>query len=679
MTPHQSRQPVTGRPSQRRPAGWRHAGTLLGIFAVALGVRAVVLLQLRASPFFPFYIGDAKGYHEWAQRIASGDWVGQEVFYQAPLYPYFLGVLYALGTDDLLFVRVCQAIIGSLGCVLIADTARRLFSPKAGVVAGLMMALYAPAIFFDGLIQKSVLDLFFLALALRLIVGAEQGERKAPWFGAGMAIGALVLCRENALVFVAAVLLWLVASARRRGRRQLAFAVLFVAGLAAVLSPVALRNRLVGGGFYLTTSQFGPNFYIGNNEDADGTYRPLRPGRGNVKYERRDATELAEKALGRALSPAEVSRYWTGQALAYITEHPADWLALMLTKWGLVWNAIELEDSEDLYTYAEWSPPLRWLTWSWHFGMLAPLAAWGVVVTWRDRRRLWLLYGMAGAYAAGVAAFYVFGRYRYPLVPFLVLFAAGGLAGTIPFLRSAPRGAVGVAAGAAVAVAAFSNWPTPFEEGLGAATRYSIANHLRRAGRVDEAERYYRETLEITPNMAPAHTNLGDLLRASGRVDEAIDHYEAVLRIQRRRGNPVDASVHYDLGLAYLERRQVQRAREQLAIAMAKRPGWAGPVNASAWLLATDPDPAVRRPEEAVRLAELANRLTQGRNASVLDTLAAAYAAAGRFAEAQHTARRALEQVDPSQDAALHERLEERLTRYQRSQPFVQPEPGAAP
>jgi tetratricopeptide (TPR) repeat protein len=679
MTPQQSSQPAGGPMPHSRPAPSGHAGMVLGIFAVSLVARGVVLLQLRASPFFPFYIGDAKGYHEWARRIATGDWVGQEVFYQAPLYPYFLGALYALGSDDLLFVRACQAVIGSLGCVLIADTARRLFSLKAGLLAGLMMALYPPAIFFDGLIQKSVLDLFFLALALWLIVGAIRQERKTPWFLAGLAIGALVLCRENALVFVFAILLWLVFTSRRRARRHLAFAVLFVAGLAAVLAPVALRNRLVGGGFYLTTSQFGPNFYIGNNEAADGTYSPLRPGRGNVKYERKDATELAQEALGRELSPSEVSRYWTGRALAYIQKHPSDWLALMLTKWWLVWNAIELEDSEDLYTYAGWSPPLWLLTRGWHFGILAPLAAWGLVVTWRDRRRLWLLYGMATAYAVGVAAFYVFGRYRYPLVPFLVLFAAGGLAGTVPFLRSARRRTVGAAVGVAVAMAVFSNWPTPFEKNLGAATRYSVANHLHRADRVDEAERFYREALEINPNLAPAHTNLAEILRSSGRIDEAIDHYRATLRIQQSQGNPVDASVHYDLGLAYLDRRQAQRAREQLAIAMAKNPSWPGPVNASAWLLATDPDPSVRRPEEAVRLAELANRLSGEQSPSVLDTLAAAYAAAGRFAEAQQTARRALALVDASGSATLGDPIRQRLALYERSRSFVRPLPGASP
>ena len=85
-----------------------------------------------------------------------------------------------------------------------------------------------------------------------------------------------------------------------------------------LLLPVAIRNAAVGGGFYLTTSQFGSNFFIGNNPASDGTYMSLRPGRGAPEFERLDATELAQKAVGRTLTPGEVSDYWFDRSRAYI-------------------------------------------------------------------------------------------------------------------------------------------------------------------------------------------------------------------------------------------------------------------------------------------------------------------------------------------------------------------------
>ena len=86
------------------------------------------------------------------------------MFYQAPLYPYFMGAIYAVAGHDVLAVRICQASSARSSCALIAHAAWRLFSKRAGIIAGLLLALYPPAIFFDGLLQKTALDAFLRAL-----------------------------------------------------------------------------------------------------------------------------------------------------------------------------------------------------------------------------------------------------------------------------------------------------------------------------------------------------------------------------------------------------------------------------------------------------------------------------------------------------------------------------------
>ena len=157
----------------------------------------------------------------------------------------------------------------------------------------------------------------------------------------------------------------------------------FAVGVALVLGPVVARNYAVSGGVYLTTSQFGPNFYIGNNPGADGSYAPLRFGRGSPEFERLDATELAERAAGRPLTPAEVSGYWTSRALDFIRRDPGAWLALEARKAVLLVNAAEMIDTESQESHAEWSWPLRLLGPLTHFGVLVPLAVAGVWLTWR--------------------------------------------------------------------------------------------------------------------------------------------------------------------------------------------------------------------------------------------------------------------------------------------------------
>ena len=83
------------------------------IFLVAITVRVAHIWAFRDTPLFDVLLGDAGAYDAWGQRLAGGDWVGTDVFYQAPLYPYFLGALYATVGRDLLIVRIVQALIGS--------------------------------------------------------------------------------------------------------------------------------------------------------------------------------------------------------------------------------------------------------------------------------------------------------------------------------------------------------------------------------------------------------------------------------------------------------------------------------------------------------------------------------------------------------------------------------------
>lgn len=266
---------------------------------LALAVRLVVLWQLRDADFSHVLFGDAAQYDRWAQTIASGDWIGHGVFYQSPLYPYALGAIYALLGRHLPVIRMVQGIGDAVACAMIAVTARRLFGGAAGWAAGLLAAVYGPALFFIADIQKSSLDLLLVSA---LVFAATPPERELSLNRcavSGIVAGLLALNRENALVLIVPVALWCYACS---SRRRLA-AVAVVCAAAVVLVPVGLRNWEVGGEFHLTTSQLGPNLYIGNNPQADGTYVPLVKGHGSAEYEQDDATDLAQAALGRTLTP----------------------------------------------------------------------------------------------------------------------------------------------------------------------------------------------------------------------------------------------------------------------------------------------------------------------------------------------------------------------------------------
>lgn len=528
---------------------YRFVWQAAAVFCAAVALRLVYIAQIRPSPFFDVLLGDARRYDSWALQIAGGDWLGAEVFYQAPLYPYFLGVIYALFGHSVLAVRVCQALIGAAACTLIALTARRLFSERAGLIAGLGMAVYAPAIFFDGLLQKSALDLFFVSLCVWFISGmVTQSERSWRSLCLGITIGALALTRENGLIFAIPILLWLATGSQLGQRDRVRSVGLFIIGMTCVLLPVAARNAVVGGEWHLTTAQFGPNLYIGNNPNADGTYAALREGRGSPEYEREDAIELAEAASGRRLTPGEVSDFWTRRAVEFALSDPAAWVKLMWRKLTLLWNRTETLDTESQQSYEEWSPLLHALAWVGHFGVLVPLAVLGVFATWRLRRTIGIYYVMAMMYAASVLLFYVSARYRLPLVPFLILFAAAGLVSLREFVRASNARTMATASLIVAAVGIFTNYPLLSADLMRATTENNLGTALQTNQRLEEAERHYRRAIAIQPDYAPPYVNLGALLMAQNRAQEAVGAYQQATEL-----NFAGIDLDYQLGNAFLK------------------------------------------------------------------------------------------------------------------------------
>jgi tetratricopeptide (TPR) repeat protein/4-amino-4-deoxy-L-arabinose transferase-like glycosyltransferase len=684
------------------------------VFAVAFALRLIHVWQLRRAPFFDMLMGDARGYDTWARQIASGDWIGRDVFYQAPLYPYFLGIIYKVFGHSLLTVRIVQAIVGSASCALVGAATARLVSRGAGLLAGFALALYAPAIFFDALIQKSVLDVFFVCLALwvmsRIISPAPDGAANASgvpgsskdWLILGLTMGGLALTRENAMVLVAVLGVWALAGAGASRASSLSArtgaAAALLAGLAIVLTPVAVRNYTVGGGFYVTTSQFGSNFYIGNNPKSDGTYASLRYGRGSPEFERVDATELAEHALGRTLTPAEVSSYWTDRAMAFISSQPAAWMKLVARKFLLLWNADEMLDTESQESHAEWSTPLALLSWIGHFGVLVPLAVIGLWATWPDRRRFWVFYLMIAAYSASVIMFYVFARYRFPLVPFLLMFASAGVISLLEYARSggwlgplsglfsngagAPRlrsreltrawarlavalakaappartcadaeprirsPRPGMVAGAAVLVTViftviFTNWPVLSKSMMQAVTENNLATAFQEDGRLDDAVAHYKRSIEFQPDYAPAYNNLGVALRAKGEIDQALASYERALAAQ-----PDYPDAHYNMANALLEKDEPEEAAAHFRTALTSIPGSPGTLNNLGIALASQ-----GKFEEAAAQFRAALAADPG-SSKAHRNLGNALASLGRSQEAMGFLRRAIE-LDPS-DPDIH-------------------------
>ena len=190
-----------------------------------------------------------------------------------------------------------------------------------------------------------------------------------------------------------------------------------------------------------------------------------------------------------------------------------------------------------------------------------------------------------------------------------------------------------------------------------------------RKGRVDEGMAQLRQAVELSPDLEAAQYDLGTALLQSGRVDEAIIHFRRALGLR-----PDDIRVYNNLGAAFLlQSGQVDKAIHCYQKVLELQPG-SGVASRNlcqvAWLLATSPEASVRDGAKAVELAEQMDRLTGGADPVYVRTLAAAYAEAGRFAEAVATGQRALQMAITQKNAVLVDALRAQIALYQAGSPF---------
>lgn len=578
--------PICG--TTTRTSVWRAAALLA---MLAFGVRLLALYQTSSVPTARHLIGDAAGYYTWARSVAAGNWIGTEAFYQAPLYPYVLAVWFTIVGDSLLMVRVLQAAWGAGACALLCVAATRMFERRVGILAGVLLALYGPAVFFDGIVQKASLDNLLICAMLALATSGGRRLSAGRCVGLGAVVSLLALTRENAIVWHFIWPAWIALgetgwvrptceNGRRgesRGARPGAVGELrgraggiagYALGAVAILMPVGLRNAYVGGEFSVTTFQAGPNFYIGNHRGADGRYQPLVRGHETPAFERRDATMVAQKATGRTMTPREVSRYWLQQAWLDIKADPRRWLRLMGYKAMLTTNRYEVSDAESCRVYGDASRLLSFLGGVGHFGVVVPLAVLGAAATWPRRRKLWAQYALAISMGGAVTVFYVLARYRYPLVPILMPFAAAGCVHAWDSLRSWRLAALRMPTALAIAAGLVVNWPIQDERRLDALAEMNAGVALAESGELKNATALFRGALEINPQSAEANNNLAQALALQGGFAEAVGYYRAALAME-----PNLPGVHYNFGVAFEQMGRTAEAAEQYALAVGQDPG----------------------------------------------------------------------------------------------------------
>ncbi|MCB0120684.1 MAG: glycosyltransferase family 39 protein, partial [Caldilineaceae bacterium] len=244
---------------------------------------------------------------------------------------------------------------------------------------------------------------FTLALMITLYVAVRIRERELQgiwaWCLLGVILAIAVLSRVAVIFFVPILLLWLYWSLRQEIKLPMLFIPLVMIGLA--LLPLTIRNYQLWGEFALSEAQFGHVFWNGNHPGHMGNFHPFK-----VFPIPEDVLTLNNDVL--------ITNSLLRMAVANILADPWNFVMLTITRLRelfIFWPTSASTLQSNL---------LRVLS----FGLIVPFALYGIAANLRRFGELAPIYLFFIIHVGVYAVTWTMVRYRVPLDPFFILFAA---------------------------------------------------------------------------------------------------------------------------------------------------------------------------------------------------------------------------------------------------------------
>jgi 4-amino-4-deoxy-L-arabinose transferase-like glycosyltransferase/Flp pilus assembly protein TadD len=551
------------RKSSRSIFGLRPYQILLILFGISFLFRFIYLNQLTSSPLFQHPIMDESYHLKLAERIISGHGLPDEPYYRAPLYPYLLSFIYWFTGKSVYFSRLIQIILGSLLPILVYILGVRLFNKQIALIAGGIACFYPTFVYFDSsFLITSIMVLLTTLLVWQLYRSQDTG-RLMPFVLAGLLLGLTALARPNILLLGPALIVWVwVVLMPKLGMKRaiLSYAAIGLTCLAVII-PVTVRNYIVAKDLVFISWQGGINFYLGNCRDANG-WSATASGM-DATWERMydESIMIPEADAKHKLLRSEISSYWYARAWRDIQSDVGAFIARLVNKARFVFNGFEIPNNQNIYMVRSFAPIIKPIMFVdvlyFPYGVLAPLALIGAGLSVRRWRKFILLYIFISAYAISVIVFFVCARYRQPLIPVLILFAAYAIYEFYRHIRSRNI-----------------KWILPFmfvlallmletnqqaiditPKQLSSVDHFLLGNAYRDQHDSINALAEYQLSVLENPGNAFAYNNMGSVLRNQKRTDQAIRCYENAISADPRLYNP-----YLNLGILFMRMRNLEKA-----------------------------------------------------------------------------------------------------------------------
>lgn len=341
--------------------------------------------------------------------------------YMEPLYPALCVLVYRLTGHSFVALGLVQVALGTALVALVFACARRVVPEGGARAAALLAAVHPGLVVYTTKFHPFVLDatLWFAAFAVVLAFAPRHPWRSAC--AAGLTIGLCVLTRPTILACVPLFTWWMWRRSSDRGVRAVAPVVALLACAAVVVGPWTWRNYEVHHRFMLTRSGTAFVFWLGNNPYLFTGSAMTLDGSPVI-----DRVPAPVRERLRALDELGQQDYFQGEAAQFVRDRPADFLKRWAVKFGYFWWFSP--QAGLLY-------PAAWLNgYKLFYALTTALVAIGVAACWQARvaapaqwSAAWLILGCCLAISLLQSVYYVEGRHRLAIEPFLLIFAGGGI------------------------------------------------------------------------------------------------------------------------------------------------------------------------------------------------------------------------------------------------------------
>jgi 4-amino-4-deoxy-L-arabinose transferase-like glycosyltransferase len=391
---------------------------------IILAVLSLILRVVGLVVFGPIVTRDSADYTIPALNVASGEdyfrGLEKRDVLRTPGYPVFLASVYAVFGENNLVVAILQQLMVVLAAIFVFVVGRKVVGELPGLIGAAVFLLNPYMILFPNFILSEPVSILTLSLLLWLLILAMERDQSYYFFWSGLLLGYHILCRPPEQLLPLLVLVPLVIKYKSFKRILRPF-LLMILGVALLVLPWLVYNYARTGNVGFTpllgrnlalkvahhtsvTLDLPPSVEVDSVIEKRGKVWEASNALMQAGYSREEVDRIYLQGAMRVVKRRplafllwqlqELWEFWRGYDLQGFVRVPRPLALLLTTAVGLVMLALFLIG---LYRFQiNFSSTLVILTIA-YFALLVPLAGFGST------------------------------RFRYPVEPYIWIYAANGL------------------------------------------------------------------------------------------------------------------------------------------------------------------------------------------------------------------------------------------------------------